>query len=321
MDPELNFDQLCSLCRELFDKEPAYQATLSKFLGKQIHKPLHHSIRGLQLAAQNGCHICSLLYGQIPSERLEKLRTDSDHENAEISAEVVVEVNKMFFDSPQTGRRCVSWFLIWLDSETRKDVSKPSCPCLYIAPTSISNRIPFTVSITFPPITDPIFTRSGACATKSHASLGQIKEWLHKCFVHHDKCNDRTTAGGSGRMLPSRLLDTGPLTSESLDFIRLVECSDVHAEAQYIALSHCWGGHCDLKLTKLNAAAFACQIEASSLPKTFIDVVVLAKELGIRYLWIDALCILQDSTEDWQLESSRMLEVYAHATLTVAMLP
>jgi Heterokaryon incompatibility protein (HET) len=108
----------------------------------------------------------------------------------------------------------------------------------------------------------------------------------------------------SDRTLPTRLLDTGPLAGEPI--IRLLESSGLDAETQYIALSHCWGGKCNMTLTKQTAAAFARRIEASSLPKTFFDAVMLSRTLESRYLWIDALCILQDSAEDGMVESSRM---------------
>jgi hypothetical protein len=55
-----------------------------------------------------------------------------------------------------------------------------------------------------------------------------------------------------------------------------------------------------------------------ALPRTFQDVIVLCCEIGIRYLWIDSLYIVQNSKEDWDTESARMPSVYANAYLTVA---
>jgi hypothetical protein len=54
------------------------------------------------------------------------------------------------------------------------------------------------------------------------------------------------------------------------------------------------------------------------LPKTFKDAVVLTRALGIQYLWIDSLCIIQDSVSDWAAELSQMADVYKHAALTIA---
>jgi hypothetical protein len=51
---------------------------------------------------------------------------------------------------------------------------------------------------------------------------------------------------------------------------------------------------------------------------TFQDAVQVTRELGIQYLWIDSLCIIQWNTEDWQHEAKRMEGVYASAYCTIA---
>jgi hypothetical protein len=56
----------------------------------------------------------------------------------------------------------------------------------------------------------------------------------------------------------------------------------------------------------------------SHLPKTHQDAIRLTQELGIRYIWIDSICIIQDDKEDWEHESASMLSVYANASLTIA---
>jgi hypothetical protein len=56
----------------------------------------------------------------------------------------------------------------------------------------------------------------------------------------------------------------------------------------------------------------------SHLPKTLQDAIRLTQELGIRYIWIDSICIIQDDKEDWEHESANMLSVYANASLTIA---
>jgi len=54
------------------------------------------------------------------------------------------------------------------------------------------------------------------------------------------------------------------------------------------------------------------------LPQTFRDAIIIVRAIGLRYLWIDSLCIIQDSLEDWHFESSRMAEVYTDAYITIA---
>jgi hypothetical protein len=65
-------------------------------------------------------------------------------------------------------------------------------------------------------------------------------------------------------------------------------------------------------------AEFQSSIDEASMPQTYTDAILLCRRLGIQYLWIDALCILQDSRPDWELEDPRMAEVYGHAHLTIS---
>jgi len=60
------------------------------------------------------------------------------------------------------------------------------------------------------------------------------------------------------------------------------------------------------------------KIPFSDLPKTFQDAVITTRQLGLRYLWIDSLCIIQDSQEDWERHCARMPEIYKNSTVTVA---
>lgn len=54
------------------------------------------------------------------------------------------------------------------------------------------------------------------------------------------------------------------------------------------------------------------------MPKTFIDAIIVTRYLGLRYIWIDSLCICQDDDQDWARESARMCDVYSNAHLVIA---
>ena len=87
---------------------------------------------------------------------------------------------------------------------------------------------------------------------------------------------------------------------------------------RYIALSHCWGGSTPPCLTTTKTIESNKRgIRWSSLPRTFSDAIHVARELGIRYLWIDFLFILQDDDADWKVEASKMAQVYQNAYLTI----
>ncbi|OAP60492.1 hypothetical protein AYL99_05494 [Fonsecaea erecta] len=94
---------------------------------------------------------------------------------------------------------------------------------------------------------------------------------------------------------------------------------------RYCALSYCWGDLISqrdfLKLTKDTKAVLTKENvltdEHPLLPLTIRDAILFTKTIGCRYLWVDALCILQDSEEDMQAQINHMDEIYAHATLTI----
>lgn len=86
----------------------------------------------------------------------------------------------------------------------------------------------------------------------------------------------------------------------------------------YMTLSHCWGSHIPLRLLNENYSSVVEGIELTSLPKTFRDAVTMTRKLGISFLWIDSLCIIQDSDKDWEIESSKMGRIYKNSWLNLA---
>lgn len=59
-------------------------------------------------------------------------------------------------------------------------------------------------------------------------------------------------------------------------------------------------------------------IPLTKLPQTIRDAVAVTRTLGLRWIWVDAVCIIQDDNEDWQKEAARMMHVYGHAVITIA---
>ncbi|PVH69309.1 HET-domain-containing protein, partial [Cadophora sp. DSE1049] len=89
---------------------------------------------------------------------------------------------------------------------------------------------------------------------------------------------------------------------------------------RYAALSHCWGIVPTLTTTLTNLEALSRKITMAQIPRTFQDAIKISKRLGFEYLWIDSLCIIQDSEEDWLKESVKMIEYYRNAYLTISVL-
>lgn len=73
-----------------------------------------------------------------------------------------------------------------------------------------------------------------------------------------------------------------------------------------------------MKLVSSNVCAYEKAIQEQPLPETFRDAISVTRKLGFRYLWIDALCIIQDSNEDWEREASKMASVYKNCPLMLS---
>jgi Heterokaryon incompatibility protein (HET) len=86
----------------------------------------------------------------------------------------------------------------------------------------------------------------------------------------------------------------------------------------YASLSHCWGAHVPVKLLASNLSTFEHKIEISELPKTFREAIDVVRRLDIEYIWIDSLCIIQDSKDDWAKEAALMHQVYSNAAVNIA---
>ena len=137
------------------------------------------------------------------------------------------------------------------------------------------------------------------------------KSWLLECVSSHDTCE----ADDKGYELPRRLLDTADDQE-----IRLIRTEDnLLPGAAYVALSYCWGPNGgNLCTFKANLGEHMKGIPITSLPQTIRDVIFACKQLGQRYLWVDALCIVQDDPDDKRTQIPQMADIYSGALLAVS---
>ncbi|KAK2773780.1 TOL [Colletotrichum kahawae] len=151
-------------------------------------------------------------------------------------------------------------------------------------------------------------------AAGSPAHIAVLSTWLRVCDDTHECSPISDTT-----FLPTRVIDVG---SEKLGTCRLV-CADRGQTnpGKYLALSHRWGApdqHKKFCTLKENLEIFKDEIKMTDLPQTFQDAIKVTRSLGIGYLWIDSLCIVQDDPEDWKMESRLMEQVYSSAYATLA---
>lgn len=91
----------------------------------------------------------------------------------------------------------------------------------------------------------------------------------------------------------------------------------------YAALSYCWGDSPGLELNKTTMENVTSRFDPfplDKLPHTLQEAVRMTRSLRIAYLWIDALCIVQDCEEEWKSEAQRMMKYYAAAYVTIVPL-
>ena len=130
--------------------------------------------------------------------------------------------------------------------------------------------------------------------------------------VGHGTCSIK------GSWLPKRLLEISDNDKKDSEAprVRLIESSGL--SVKYIALSHCWGRIQSFQTTSANIEEMKRGFQYEDTPATFRDAIIVARLLGVQYLWIDSLCIVQDDLKDWETESAQMAKVYRHAHLTIS---
>ena len=143
-------------------------------------------------------------------------------------------------------------------------------------------------------------------STGSRETFNDIHYWLRECENAHARCARRRRE--QLRQMPTRLLQIGAFDPGPKVYLR--HSSQISPDSKYATLSHCWGQHMPVRLEQNNLQAFSEGIGIAALPRTFREAIELTKALGLDYLWIDSLCIIQDSPNDWAYECTRMSSVY-----------
>ncbi|KAH0429287.1 het domain containing protein [Colletotrichum camelliae] len=142
---------------------------------------------------------------------------------------------------------------------------------------------------------------------ESPASMALIRNWLSNCDINH-QCGIMNLPD----FMPSMVIDVSDPGR-----IRLLRVPENMRE-RYIALSYCWGGVSQaIMLRTRNVSELTSSIDLQKLDPTIRDSIIVTRELGFKFLWIDALCIIQDDYEDKVKELRRMGDIYRNATFTI----
>lgn len=167
----------------------------------------------------------------------------------------------------------------------------------------------------------PSVTVSASTGNKNSIKLA--KSWIENCRNTHAQYCSAGAAAGSEQFLPKRLLYVGDAMSSALHLVETRAIGLDLENIKYLALSYCRGDDISVRetLTLDKEEEWKTQIPTRSLPLTFLHAVHLTRQLGLSYVWIDLLCILQDGVDraEWRTESISVGSVYAHAYCTISV--
>jgi hypothetical protein len=145
---------------------------------------------------------------------------------------------------------------------------------------------------------------------ESKEAIDRARERYKDCKETHSNCRRISSP------LPKRVLDFA--LKASTGAVALYESKNEIAE--YATLSYSWGKSLPLTTTSSNIEQYRKGLPIQSLPQTLRDAVRKAQLLNFRYLWNDALCIIQDDAADWAVQAASMTDIYEGSTLCISAL-
>ncbi|KPA37801.1 tol protein, partial [Fusarium langsethiae] len=253
----------------------------------------HQSLKALQSSAkENNCSICRLILNQVESYRsqLEELQLKWESNTRRKPDWPTWEL--------WIVKRGVGGDGFWVMSFTDGAERKRGVTLVAAVGICVRDGDPLESVICGRPVEE-----QGGSLT----AISRARSWVKACN-EHPSCRPNQT------VLPTRVIDMG--NDIHNPYVKLRETGG-NEHARYIALSYCWGKAPGSLTTKSTLEDRKQQISIYDLPKTHQDTIHLSRQLGIRYLWIDSICIFQDDLEDWDRESANMLSIYSNAYLTV----
>ena len=304
-------DRLCQVCQTLFCGSAPHSSTQ-----RESWRRPHHNLQDLQASAKDGCHLCNLIVGCAEKEALRELNEEFAASSGSDREPLYVEIHlgnwprlKIFRSQDKNPEsKSQGLFHSSLDLEPGEDYYQN---LVYHIP-------PFGVFLQFfdsEPKPDRTFVhRVPSTNTLHDESFSMISKWILNCRRFHPLC--RRTQAHDRKTLPRRLLEIRGSNARDI-LVRVRQTKDLPLVPQYATLSHRWR-NAPSRLLMDNSASFENSVPLDELPKHFSDAIRVCWNLGYEYLWIDSLCIIQDSVDDWSHEAGRMDDIYSNSWITFA---
>ncbi|KAH6669859.1 heterokaryon incompatibility protein-domain-containing protein [Halenospora varia] len=278
---------LCSVCSAIIKQTPTHEEW-------QRGSDHHRTYEDFHAALDEGCFIYTVTWrhvkAQSRSTTLDDPRTfmPTKYElyfNKRIAKRRGSQYNDLislkieYWDTPRTGLNCNFGLIPTSDKQFRGNHVNPN----------ISSH------------------------TSSTSTLDLAYQWFISCRGLHKQCTRLVTPT---KYLPTRLIDIGT-TADTHWKLHLTSDSPPTSR-NYMTLSYRWSYTSCIKLLSSTYSSFLVGQPIVELPQSFQDSILVARRFGIRYLWIDCLCIQQDSATDWENESAKMKDVYANSACNIA---
>ncbi|KAL2070134.1 hypothetical protein VTL71DRAFT_14814 [Oculimacula yallundae] len=172
------------------------------------------------------------------------------------------------------------------------------------------------------PMIPPIASRncSGRRIASSQTDLRSIQMCYARCRkLHGQGCETHRNLTGEINDDPKNIVQVPPARNMLVIDAQLMRIVPLPGGSRYLALSYVWGTEPFMQLTKSNLETLKRKrsLDDQQLPRTIEDALKLTMILNERYLWVDALCIIQDDTSSKLEQLSQMDRVYLGAALTI----
>ncbi|TQV97484.1 heterokaryon incompatibility protein (HET) domain-containing protein [Cordyceps javanica] len=286
-------------------------ATLTAF-------PLWHSGCAWQKQRQQqrpglDCAFCALLWASLLQAwtAAEPGRDELALTEAEVLLEPKADVHRTAFPEPPSNGLYLTGLHVIANAFTSRGPNK-----LLRGNIRLFTDRPLTVTGSLVSRRD-IIGRPQLSGLACESTTGLLRRWVAACKEQHAKCCETLSGDVIDEARPENIL---PRRVLCVNDGRVCVVQSGQRLGPYVALSHCWGptDKLPIRALKSNVGNFEWDIPWNLLPKTYQDAITIVRAIGIPYIWIDSLCIVQDDHDDWLRESALMGSVYERAEFTIA---
>ncbi|KAF2110756.1 heterokaryon incompatibility protein-domain-containing protein [Lophiotrema nucula] len=273
----------CEICMSAFRA-----CTKGRKLSDQPH---HNTLQSLRDSAEFGCPACNELLQELPAQE----QSDTPSDSLPLTTYWFGDEH-ITFNIPKLDYDATHWSKIQVEVEEIRE--------------ELRLRTGKEDSSSTQQSVATIFGES----TGSEQSWRLIQHWVTRCDQHHQSCK-RVSDTPS---FPTRLIYVGSETE--IPRLYLPDVASWNPHERYTTLSHCWGPDPSqvFQLRTENLDHLKQKLHLDGLPQTFKDAIDITKRLGVRFLWIDSLCIIQDDDNDWAREAASMSKIYSDTYLNIS---